>query len=473
MKSLISTIGKTCGLIILSIFCSGFLFAGTDISDKSATTTKLPDAGFLPQKPLWLTDLSFGIKESYDDDVYLTGVEQVNSPIPKGGVLALKNYSSWVTTLSPKLGINIAPLLGDQDVLQVLSFGYAPDIVIYHDASSESYTNHRFNTTIKGKSGDFSFNLDNSFNFIDGSKYGPSYPTGMSAYGTSGLRERREQFQDRATITLKYDQKQWFVRPIASLLDYDLETKLLAGFEGYQNYADRSDVNGGVDFGYKLNKDLAVTLGYRYGSQYQQMFSSAIDKYGRSSSSDYQRLLFGIEGKPFNWLEVKIQGGPDFRKYDSSAPVNNDNMSTYYGEATLTASLSKQDTLSFYYRQWQWVSCLGETPYFDSTYDLNYKHKFNDKLSANLEGRLLGSDYTSGAALTGPVSDPIKNTNPRNDLQYTVSAGVQYAFNANVSANLTYSYDWGVSDEDGLSSTVEQSRQYDRQIITTGAQIKF
>jgi opacity protein-like surface antigen len=452
---------------------SGLLFAGTDTFDKSATTTKLPDAGFLPQKPVWLTDLSLGIKESYDDDVYLTGVDQANRPIPQGGVLTLKNYSSWITTLSPKVGFNFAPLLGDQDVLQVLSFGYAPDIAIYHDASSESYTNHRFNTTIKGKSGDFSFNLDNSFNFIDGSKYGPSYTTGLSAYATAGLRERREQFQDRDAITLKYDQKQWFVRPIASLLYYDLQTKQLAGFTGYQNYPDRYDVNGGVDFGYKLNKDLAATLGYRYGSQYQQMFSSAIDTYGRSASSDYQRLLFGIEGKPFNWLEVKIQGGPDFRKYDSSAPVNNDSMTTYYGEATLTATLSKQDTLSFYYRQWQWVSSTGEMPYFDSTYDLNYKHKFNDKLSANLEGRLLGSDYTSGDALSGPVSDPIKNTNARNDLQYTVSAGVQYAFNANVSANLTYSYDLGRNAEDGLSDTVEQQRQYDRQIITIGAQVKF
>ena len=62
------------------------------------------------------------------------GANPVSTAIPQGGVLALKNYSSWVTTVSPKFGINIAPLLGDQDVLQVLSFGYAPDFVIYHDA---------------------------------------------------------------------------------------------------------------------------------------------------------------------------------------------------------------------------------------------------------------------------------------------------------------------------------------------------
>ena len=458
-------------LSLCSVLATGSLLAGP--ADLTATTTKAPPAGFLPQKPVWLTDLSVGIKESYDDNVYVTGANPVSTAIPQGGVLALKNYSSWVTTVSPKLGINIAPLLGDQDVLQVLSFGYAPDFVIYHDADSESYSNHRFNTTIKGKSGDFSFNLDNSFNYINGSKYGASYTGGLSAYSTAALRERREQFQDRDTITLKYDQKQWFVRPIASLLYYDLMTKQLAGYTGYQNYPDRYDVNGGVDFGYKLNKDLAVTLGYRYGSQYQQTFSQAIDIYGRSASSDYQRLLFGIEGKPFNWLDIKIQGGPDFRKYNSSAPVNNDDMTTYYGEATLTATITKQDTLSFYYRQWQWVSSIGEAPYFDSTYDLNYKHKFNDKLSVNGEARLLGSDYTSGDTLTGPVSNPIKTTYARNDLQYTLSAGLQYAFNENVSANLTYSYDMGRNAEDGLTPTVEQQRQYDRQIISIGALIKF
>ena len=50
------------------------------------------------QKPSWLTDLSLGVKENYDDNVLLVS----------GDGLAPK--SSWVTTLSPKVGINFAPL---------------------------------------------------------------------------------------------------------------------------------------------------------------------------------------------------------------------------------------------------------------------------------------------------------------------------------------------------------------------------
>jgi hypothetical protein len=443
-------------------------------STNATTAADAPKASALFQKPAWLTDLSVGVKESYDDNVYLAGVNPVSKPIPEGGVLAEKNHSSFVTTVSPKVGVNFAPLLTNQKTFQALTFSYAPDFVTYHDADTESYNNHRIANTVKGQVEDFSFNLDNTFNYIDGSKYGASYTSGLNAYGTGNLRERREQLQDRSTFTLKYDQEKWFVRPTASLLYYDLDSKQLAGYSGYQNYSDRYDVNGGADLGYKLTPDLAVTLGYRDGAQYQQKYSTAIDPYGRSASSDYQRVLVGIEGKPFSWLVAKIQGGPDFRNYDDSAPVSNYNPIKYYGEASLTATLTKQDTLSFNYRQWEWVSSTGEVPYLDSTYDLNYKHKFNDQLSGNLGARLLGSDYTSGLAVTGgQPGHYVGTTNARNDLLYTLSAGVQYAFNANFSASLAYSYDLGRNGEDGLSDVAVQAREFNHQLITLGATFKF
>jgi opacity protein-like surface antigen len=458
-------------LLSIAAIC-GPLLASTS---SAADSTNAIVAPATLQKPAWLTDLSIGVKESYDDNVYLSGVVPTSYTIPAGGVEALKDHSSWVTTVSPKLGFNFAPLLGDQKVLQALTLGYAPDFVTYHEQSSENYNIHRIATAVKVRVDDFSFNLDNGFNYINGSKFGPSYSAGLSAYATGTLRERREQYQDRSTVTFKYDQEKWFLRPTASLLYYDLDTAQLAIGAGYQNYSDRYDVNGGADLGYKLKKDLAVTLGYRYGHQYQQAYAFAIDHYGQSSSSDYQRVLLGLEGKLFSWLDVKLQGGPDFRNYDNSAPVSDYHPTTYYGEAALTATLSKQDTLSFNYRQWRWVSSTGKVPYFDSLYDLNYKHKFNDKLSGNLEGRLLGCDYTSGlAAGAGSTPDHIVgSTNTRNDLFYTVSAGVQYAFNANFSANLAYAYDFGRNAQDGLTAATVQPREFDHQLVTLGATFKF
>ncbi len=439
-------------------------------ADATATVPAAAPNGW--QKPAWLTDLSLGAKESYDDNVYLYGVAPVSAVVPGGGTLAQKNYSSWVTTVSPKVGFNFAPLLGDQSVFKALILSYAGDYVLYEDAASQDHNDHRIGTEVRGQTGDFSFKMANSFTVIDGSKYGVSYPSGLNAYSTSILRERLEQEQDRNSIVLKYDQEKWFVRAASSLLFYNLDTAQLPSseYKGYQNYSSRYDVNGGLDFGYKVEKNLAVTLGYRDGSQYQQAFPLAVDKYGQSASSDYQRVLLGLEGQPAGWLDVKLQGGPDFRRYGSTAPVNDDNLTTYYGEAAVTATMSPQDTLSFNYRQWQWVSSIGEVPYFDSTYDLNYKHKFNDKLTGNLGARLLGSDYTSGNALSGPASDPVSVTKLRNDLLYTFSGGVEYAFTPHLSAQLGYSYDLGRSAQDGVS---DAGRVFNHQLVSLGVVFAF
>jgi hypothetical protein len=277
------------------------------------------------QKPAWLTDCSLGVKESYDNNVFLSGVDSKYLPasysVPAGSVAALKDEWSWITTVSPKIGVNFAPLLGDQKIFQTLSLAYAPDFAIYHDQDSESYNAHRFLTAIKGQAEPVSFSADNNFLFVDGSDLGPVYPGSLySAFASTAARERREQIQDRANIAVQFDREQWFVRPVASLLFYDLMTEQIdpAKYPGYQNYADRYDINGGVDAGYKIAAHTALTLGYRYGHQYQQTF--AFSPY--NSSSDYQRVLVGIEGKPWNWLEVKFQGGPDFREYGAAAPVN-------------------------------------------------------------------------------------------------------------------------------------------------------
>ena len=132
----------------------------------------------------------------------------------------------------------------------------------------------------------------------------------MNAYATCAPREHREQFNDRGTVAFQYDCDKWFVRPTASLLYYDMMTKKI-DVTGYQNYASRYDINGGPDFGYRVEPQMAVTLGYRYGHQYQEQFGFS----PYSSPSDYQRVLVGIEGKPWKWLEMKLQGGPDFRSY--------------------------------------------------------------------------------------------------------------------------------------------------------------
>lgn len=427
------------------------------------------------QKPAWLTDMSFGVKESYDDNLLLVS----------GNGLA--SQSSWVITVSPKVGFNFAPLLGNQKTLQTLSLIYSPDFNVYHAAPSQSYDAHKLGGTVKGRAGDFSFSLDNAFLYNDGNHQAPIYALNQLAgpganqfdqyrnvYGYAPARERLAQTQDRATIVLQYDWDEFFIRPVASLVDYNLMTDWhntgAAPWKGYQNFEDRYDVNGGVDLGYKLTPKLAATLGYRYGSQYQQQFPAAITSDNHYSSSDYQRVLLGLEGRPWNWLNVKLAGGPDFRSYNSLAPVNDHHPVKYYGEAVLTATLTPSQTVTFNYKQWQWVSGTGKVPYFDSAYVLTYHWNATKRLGLDLGGKVLEADYTAG----NEVNPAGQNSSLRDDMEYEVSAGVTYAFNSHFNANLAYIYDVGANAMNDLPASLgSEYRNFEHQVVALGLQFKF
>jgi opacity protein-like surface antigen len=459
------------------IYSGLFLFGVASLLSKTygADTSAVDSDSAAWQKPVWLTDLALGAKESYDDN--LLGVS--------GHGLAPK--SSWVSTVSPKVGFNFAPLLGNQKTLQTLSLIYSPDFNFYHDDPSQSYYAHKIGDTIKGQAGDFSFSLDNAFLYNDGDHQAPIYAlnqlSGASAnqfdqyrnnYAHAVARERLAQTQDRATVRLQYDWDKFFVRPVASLLDYNLMTDWhntgVAPWKGYQNYVDRYDVNGGMDLGYKLTPKLAATLGYRYGSQYQQQFPTAITSDSHYSSSDYQRVLLGLEGKLWNWLDVKLAGGPDFRNYNSMAPVNDHNPVKYYGEAVLTATITTNQTVTFNYKQWQWVSSTGKVPYLDSTYALTYHWNASKQLGLDLGGKVLEADYTEG----NEVNPTGQNSSLRDDMEYEVSAGVTYAFNSHLSANLAYTYDLGDNTLNNLPASLGPAyRGFEHQVVSLGLQYKF
>ena len=445
-------------------------------ADNATATAPAPQPTPALTKPAWLTDLSLGIKETYDDNIFAAGADSHNigwkpaTNVPPGSVAALKGESSFVTTVSPKLGVNFAPLLGDQKTVQSLSLAYSPDFVTYHQASSESYNIHRLIGGVKIKADAFSATVDNTLSLIDGGKFGAFYPGALSsAQATPAVRERRDQDQDRAAITLKYDQEKWFLRPVATLINYDLKTEMI-NTKGYQNFVDRHDINGGADFGYKITPKVAATVGYRYGNQYQQALPFSFDKNQLSGSSDYQRVLFGVEGKPLDWLELKAQGGPDFRSYGDHAPMENKDMTTYYGEASMTATITPSDTVSFKYKQYQWVSSTGKSPYFDSLFDLSYRRKLVDGLFVDIGGKLLESDYTSGLT---DLKSSNGTTKLQEDALYSISAGLTYALSPNASFNVAYTANLARNFQ-SLPSTVDASgREYDDNQVSVGATFKF
>ena len=460
----------------------------TTATSALAQTNPAPVA--TPWKPAWLTEASITFREGYDNNLFGSGLRPMYYPGSftgpyAGSVLAEKDHGSFFEMYSPKVAFDLAKLVDQESALKAFALSYAPEFYTYNSAPSESYIAHRIGSTIATKCDNISFQLDESFVYIDGDKYGPTYPGKYySAYGYAPARERREQWQDRTTVAVTYDQPQWFLRTTASLLDYNLKTDQMAvptANAAYMNFVDRYDVNGGADVGYKVMTNFAFTLGYRAGHQYQQKLPVAVDPFGQTSSSDYQRLLFGFEGTPTDWLKVKLQAGPDFRNYGAKAPVRDSNPVCFYGEGSLTAAASKDDSFAFGYRHGRWVGSTGMLPADENIYDLVYKHQFDNQWSAKLGGRVQSSDYSCGEAWSAGNHNPeTALTYYRNDWLFTYSAGIQYDITASLSVDVAYAICQGRNAQDLAdlakmpgSQLPASKRQYDDQTISMGAKYKF
>jgi len=436
--------------------------------------TDTSSAGFTGwTKPAWLSDLSFGIKESYDDNLMRVSGH------------GLPTEASWVDVLSFKLGLNLASwVAADPGTIQKFSLIYQPDRAIYNQASNEDFTAHRVNTTLKGKSGDLTFSFDDAFLYNDGSKLAPIYALNQlsgkeanqndkyrNSLAHAPERERHNQYQDRYTAFLQYDTQYLFFRPISSLNLIDMETYLFntskAPYEGYQDWVNRYDVNAGGDLGFKVAPNWAITLGYRYGYQYQEQFSKAINSDQHFSSNHYQRVLLGLEGK-LDWLTVKLAAGPDFREFNPNTPITDLHTTRYYGEAALIANFSQSQSLTFNYKDYIFVSSTGLVPYEEYTYSLLYHWSATKQLGFDVGAKLFQHNYTLGDDLAGSAPSL------RDDFDYEGLGGVTYAITPHLIASVTYNYDDGRNGLSTLPAKYAPSyRHFEEGVFAAGLQYRF
>jgi hypothetical protein len=424
-------------------------------------------------KPAWLSDLSFGVKESYDDN--LLRVSGNGLPVE----------SSWVDVLSLKLGFNLSSwVAADPGTIQTFSLIYQPDRAIYNQASSENFTAHRVYTTLKGKSGDLSFSFDNVFLYNDGNKLAPIYALNQLATAAANqndkyrnslahapARERRNQYQDRYTAFLQYDTKYVFLRTISALNYINMNTYLfnnsLAPYKGYQDWIDRYDVNVGADLGFKFAPNWALTVGYRDGYQYQQQYSEAINSDQHESSNHYQRLLFGLEGK-LDWLTLKLAAGPDFRDFNPNTPISDLHTTRFYGEAAVTANFAQSQSLTLNYKDYVFVSSTGLVPYEEYTYSLVYHWNATRRLGFDVGAKLFEHNYTLGDDQAGSAPSL------RLDFDYEGLSGVTYAITPHLIASLTYNYDEGRNGLSSLPAKYAPSyRDFEESVFAVGLQYRF
>lgn len=87
--------------------------------------------------------------------------------------------------VSAKVGLNLIPLLGDQNQFTALSLVYNPERYTYADASSENYTAHRVNAVVKAKNENVTLSIDDAFLYNDGNRVAPTYALNQLA-GAAG-----------------------------------------------------------------------------------------------------------------------------------------------------------------------------------------------------------------------------------------------------------------------------------------------
>lgn len=398
-----------------------------------------------PARPAWLTELSASAKLGYDTNVFATDNERATQ--------ALANREAFTATLAVKLTASLSALAGGPKELLVL--GYAPTATRFDGLSSENNVAHRFTLQSAAKRGAWSWSVDHATTYIDGSRESLRYNC-YNLYGMGFARERHEQLQNNGKAWLRYDGAAYFARATGSLLSHDFRTQLRnpTGTDaGWLNWVDRRDLNGGLDFGWRATKDFALVAGARLGNQHQDATQWA-KKY---SSNHYTRVLFGAEGKPTKWLSLAFLVGPDFRRYSAAGQYVTDRTPrawTYEGSAT--ATIDKDNSLTFAAKQERWLGSTGQSVYDNQNLSLTWKRRLAAAWSTQLTAQRQQGKYVAPST--------------RNDVLYSGVAQLQWAATKRLAVTLDYTMQHG---DEFVGTTTTSGRGYWRNIVGAGARWAF
>ncbi len=421
-------VGRRLGLVLL---LSGTAAIGRAQSPASPATI---ESAMPAKRREWRVTASATVSESFDSNVFLQDVTP------------LANHQSLVTSVAPFLGTEWEP--GPE---LLVTANYSPEIVRYMSDSSEDHTDHCGHLNFAGQLGDASYEALNCVTWIDGSKIGPTFtgPGGAPAIGGIPIRDRRAAVNVKESFKLQYPIGNWFIRPVGCWYMNDYKTDHSSA-PGYLNYADRDDMNGGVDVGYKVFEKTYVVAGYRYGHQDQDAFLGNPQEY----SNDYQRPVFGAEGSPLPWLKFSLLAGPELHRFGPNVAAGFDrNQDQLFADFAATLTLGKTDAVTLSAKRYTRPAYTGRNELQEFLCEATWGHKFTEALSGNV-------GFTSYLADYAPMA--------RNDEIYTPTVAVTYQFSKHFSAELRYSYDAAVSevpDTDG--------REFQRQIAEFSLRYTF
>jgi hypothetical protein len=376
--------------------------------------------------------------------------------------------ASWVSSVLPKLGLDYEP-----SAALHITGAYAPDVTIYHSASSEDYVAHRGILSLGGKGVDTTWELLNTAAYIDGSNEGPAFarPNDIPALGAIPVRDRREAFVFRNGFRLKQQFGEIFVRPVASSYIHDFKTEqryvppATRSSYSYENYIDRQEVGGGLDVGYRILDGTDIVLGYRYGrqEQFKGPYGSGGALIDSPYDNAYHRVLAGLEGRPAPWLKLSIMVGPDIRQFDGDAqrlyPGFDPDTLLCYLDGSVSWLPTKLDTITLRSTRYEQPAFSSFSMYEDFRTDLLWKHTWNEQFSCALGFTLYIGDWQAPAH--------------RDDWVYTPNASLAYSFNKHLSGEIAYSYDWTDSFVSAKVEPLTNSHEFTRHLATVGLRYAF
>lgn len=388
-----------------------------------------------PNTP-WRFTATAAVREAFDSNVYL------QSQTPRA------NQQSLITSFLPQATVewNPAPAFG-------INLTCASQANFFHSEPGEDFVAHNIRVTSAGQAKKTSYESTTSLSFIDGSSISPTWtgPGGAPATGGPSIRDRRDAAIYHTWLRVTQNFGDWFIRPVFAFYLHDFKTEQRSS-PSYQNYVDRNELVGGLDLGRSLTDATALWTSYRFGAQNQAKLLTFPEEYDNT----FHRLLFGLEGRPTEWLVVSIVLGPEFQHYGNKVPstFGDHDVVNLFFDVTVTARPSKKDTFTVSAKQFDQPGFGGRSAYKDLNCELTWKHKFSNRWSADMGGRAYNTDFLP------PVV--------RNDWVFSANTSVHCIISAHLTAELSYAYENGLTRDSNASG-----REYDRHFVSLGCKYAF
>ncbi len=312
-----------------------------------------------------------GVKEQFDSNVFLD---------------ATGEKKEWITTLTGGFKL-VAPMADN-----TLRAGYILDYNIFANYHKQSSLNHWANIGIDVPWRDVVWSLDDTFRRV--------YDRPDTEFTQRLLRYINNVDAKVVSVESEYSRLGYEIYYDNQLIDYVTE-----GFQG----EDRRDntVNGILR--YRLGAKTWVLGEFDYGNV------SYVKKV--NSDSNWYQGLVGVRGKLAAKLTGEAKIGWQYRDYVRDNENDFDSLVTMAG---LLGEFTERDTLGIKWIRSPYESLYSGTNYYiDNSIDLQYRHKFNHKVTGILGGLYRLSQYPEETAEGGTWKKRLDNT-------WNAGAGLEY-----------------------------------------------